>query len=106
VKLQEVTKNADVWTFKMGVDEGDVRTVKGDAARVIKAMFKQFHSDAGYDSAESQEEAEDLISDLRRKETDPAIIFRKLVMSDIVWDGYDLELNKNGKKIPSGGRHN
>jgi hypothetical protein len=106
MKVSELFEEVDSFVLTFGNDEGKPRIIRGDASTIVKKLISAFNRDVGLVSdAETSAKWKELKMKLAA-EADPVKVLKALVKSDLAWDGYNIELIKNDKKVSSGGRHN
>lgn len=97
-EAEPIKEGEDVWSFIVGED-GDTRKTHGDAAKVIKKMLSTMASDIRATGDDEMTAKWKKMKPQLETMTDPAALYKKLIKSDLAWDGYALELKKNGKTI-------
>lgn len=97
-EAEPIKEGEDVWSFIVGED-GDTRKTSGDAAKVIKKMLSTMASDIRATGDDEMTAKWKKMKPQLETMTDPAALYKKLIKSDLAWDGYALELLRNGKTI-------
>lgn len=97
-EAEPVKEGEDVWTFIIGED-GDTRKTHGDAAKVVKKMLSTMASDVRATGDDELTAKWKKMKPQLETMTDPAALYKKLIKSDLAWDGYAVELKKNGKTV-------
>lgn len=97
-EAEPVKEGEDSWTFIVGED-GDTRKTHGDAAKIIKKMLSIMASDIRATGDDEMSAKWKKMKPQLETMTDPAALYKKLIKSDLAWDGYAVELQKNGKTV-------
>lgn len=97
-EAEPIKEGEDVWSFIVGED-GDTRKTSGDAAKVIKKMLSTMASDIRATGDDELTAKWKKMKPQLETMTDPAALYKKLIKSDLAWDGYALELQRNGKTV-------
>lgn len=93
-------EDQDTWTLVLGSDEGSPRRINGDAEKICKKLLTLFKHDVN--TTGDDQAKKDFKEALPKFEkiTDPKTLFTALLKSDLcIWDGYNIDLEKNGKTV-------